>query len=78
MIRVALVATVHCDHKEPDGTLCRRFDEHEQRPEADVEYDSTRLARVARVCFENRGWVIGESAAYCSDHAPQPRKGVAR
>jgi hypothetical protein len=81
MIRVALIATVHCDHAGPGGTVCRRFDEYDERPTPEKAGSAQyRLHRAAYETFDRRGWTFAPGGkAYCSDHAPPkptPRKGA--
>jgi hypothetical protein len=88
MIRVALIATVHCDHAGPDGTVCRRFDEADGRPSLSTPAAGSAFARRARDTFEGRGWLITTDLTLCPDHRrspdapvpappkPTPRKGA--
>lgn len=75
MIRVALIVTVHCTHRRPDGTTCPRFDEHAERPFAS-ERAIVAARDAAAAAFRGRGWTFDAAGhAHCSDHpAPSPRK----
>lgn len=68
MIRVRLVATVHCEHPG-----CPRMDEHDERPSLSTDQASKAFARRARDAFEARGWFVSTDVTLCSDHYPNPR-----